>query len=107
MPPTPCAHCGNNFMMNVNDAEALKLCNNCMYKEQKKNPKKGNDMENVGILIQCPKKIQVEIEEYCINNGMDFSKYFLDLHANFVETKKEVNEIMEEIAPKKTKVNKK
>lgn len=37
-------------------------------------------METVGILIQAPKEVQIEIEEYCIANGKDFTKYFLELH---------------------------
>lgn len=34
----------------------------------------------VDILIKCPRQVQIDIEEYCINQGIDFSRYFLELH---------------------------
>ena len=37
-------------------------------------------MDTVGILIDCPKPLQIEIEELCINRGIDFTRYFLELH---------------------------
>lgn len=37
-------------------------------------------METIGITIQCPQAVQHEIEELCINQGIDFSRYFLELH---------------------------
>lgn len=39
-----------------------------------------NSIETVDILIKCPRQVQINIEEHCINEGIDFSKYFLGLH---------------------------
>lgn len=80
MPPIPCAHCGNNFMRPTIDPEAPKLCNNCSVKEEKRNPQTKVNMDTVDILVKCPKDVQVEIEELCINQGVDFTRYFLELH---------------------------
>ena len=80
MHPVPCSHCGNNFMRPTIDPEAPKLCNNCSVREEKRNPKKVDKMTKIGILIQCPQDVHVEIEELCINRGIDLTKYFLDLH---------------------------
>lgn len=79
MNPIPCSHCGRNYMRPTLDPEAPKLCNGCSIREEKRNPK-GNIMETIGILIQCPKQVQIEIEELCINQGIDFTRYFLELH---------------------------
>lgn len=80
MTPVPCAHCGYNFMRRTTDPEAIRLCNSCDIRENIRNPPKDKKMETVDILIKCPLKVQAEIEEYCIAIGMDFSKYFLNLH---------------------------
>lgn len=80
MPPIPCMHCGNNFMRHTNDPEAAKLCNNCSVRENIRNPKGKEKMEMITIQIECPRQIQIEIEEICINKGVNFSEYFLDLH---------------------------
>lgn len=80
MNPIPCAHCGVNFMRPTMDPEAPKLCNNCSLREEKRHPTKGKPMDTVDILIKCPIETHIEIEEICINNGGDFSKYFLGLH---------------------------
>lgn len=37
-------------------------------------------MEKVSILIRCTLQDQIEIEEYCINQGLDFAEYFMHLH---------------------------
>ena len=37
-------------------------------------------MDTIGILIQCPKDEHIVIEELCINQGIDLTKYFLKLH---------------------------
>ncbi len=97
MSPIPCSHCGNNFMRHTIDPEAPKLCNSCDLREKTRT--KGNKMETqtVGILIQAPKETQIEIEEYCINQGIDFSKYFLILHENF---KSQLAEIQKNIEKK-------
>lgn len=98
MPPIPCAHCGNNFMRTTLDPEAPKLCNNCSVKEEKRNPKPKEKMSTIDILIKCPREVQIEIEEYCITHGMDFNRYFLELHArrNALDSlKKENNEYRE------------
>ncbi len=80
MHPIPCAHCGNNYMRPTNDPEAPKLCNNCTVREEKRSPKGETKMHNIGILIQCPQDVHKEIEELCINQGIDLPRYFLDLH---------------------------
>jgi hypothetical protein len=79
MQPIPCAHCGNNFMRHNLDPELPRLCNNCEIREEKRNPKE-KKMETIDIIITVPCKDHIAIEEYCINHGMDFSKYFLDLY---------------------------
>lgn len=105
MHPVPCNHCGNNFMRPTLDPEAPRLCNNCTIREEKRNPKQVNTMETVDILITCPRQVQINIEEYCINQGIDFSKYFLGLH--YEKVGKEVSEeflkeeVKEEEAPPK------
>jgi hypothetical protein len=79
--PMPCAHCGMNFMFHNLDKEASKLCNNCVVREDlRTNKKKGNMQKNINILISCPEQDQKEIEEYCMQNGIDYSRYFLELH---------------------------
>jgi len=80
MPPIPCSHCGNNFMMPTNNLEAPKLCNNCIIREDRRTNKGEKKMDIVSILIECPREIQVEIEEICINQGVNFTQYFLGLH---------------------------
>ena len=102
MPPIPCAHCGNNFMRQTLDPEAPKLCNNCTVREEKRNPTKVNTMDTVDILITCPKQVQINIEEYCINEGIDFSKYFLGLHY-----KKVGDEVSEQFLKPETELAKK
>lgn len=80
MPPIPCSHCGGNFMRTTTDPDSPKLCNNCLVREEKRNPRKEEVMDTVDILIRCPREDQIEIEEICINQGKDFSRYFLELH---------------------------
>lgn len=80
MNPIPCSHCGNNFMRQTTDPEAPKLCNNCVVREHIRNPTKEKFMQVVDILITCSREEQIEIEEICINEGINFSRYFLQLH---------------------------
>lgn len=98
MPPIPCAHCGSNFMRPTNDPEAPKLCNNCLVREEKRNPTKKENMEaTIDIKICTPVHIHNEIEEYCINNGINLSQYFLSLHETFKTKNEELpSEIPEE-----------
>jgi len=90
MPPIPCAHCGHNFMRPTNDPEAPKLCHNCSIREDKRTNKGENKMSNVDILITCPRDLQIEIEEHCINQGVDFTKYFLGLHRENMQLKEDL-----------------
>lgn len=83
MHPIPCAHCGFNFMRQNLDPDSPKLCNNCILREKKRTIKKEEIMTTIDILITCPRQDQIEIEEYCINEGIDFTKYFLSLHYAF------------------------
>ena len=85
MQPIPCAHCGFNFMRQTIDPEAPKLCHNCALREERRSPTKKETMKTIDVVIKLPVGIQAEIEEYCINQGMDFSKYFLSLHHFFAE----------------------
>lgn len=80
MHPIPCAHCGHNFMRRDLNPEAEKLCNNCLYKQEQKKPKGQQTMSEIQILITCERQTQIEIEEICMNQGIDFSQYFLNLH---------------------------
>ena len=73
MPPIPCSKCGINFMKQDQNPEIPNICNNCIKPEKK-------PVDEVNILITCPRKIQIEIEEACINQGVSFSQYFLALH---------------------------
>lgn len=82
MPPIPCAHCAKHFMRHDLNALTPKLCNSCKDKEEKRNPKKEDPMtaNSISILIHVPQEVQADIEEYCINNAVDFSQYFLALY---------------------------
>lgn len=83
MQPIPCAHCGNNFMRTTIDPEAPRLCNSCDLRENIRNPKKEIKMDTIDIVITVSKQDQIEIEEFCINEGLDFSEYFMNLHEKF------------------------
>lgn len=96
MPPIPCMHCGNNFMRHNIDPEAPRLCNNCSVKENIRNPKGVSKMQIITIQIECPRETQIEIEEICINQGVNFSQYFLDLHE---QATREVHPIEELFCP--------
>jgi hypothetical protein len=92
MNPIPCAHCGNNFMRPTIDPEAPKLCNNCLIREEKRNPPKKENMEQtIDIKIKCPISVHNYIEEYCLNNGIDLTKYFLSLHESFKQVQEMEN----------------
>lgn len=80
MSPIPCAHCGNNFMRQNLDPELPRLCNSCSLREDKRNPKKEKKMETIDVVITVPRQDHIAIEEHCINRGVDFSRYFLELH---------------------------
>lgn len=80
MPPIPCAHCGFNYMRHDLNPELPRLCNNCILKENIRNPPKMNELNYVTILIKCPMEQHVKIEEYCINKGVDLSTYFMELY---------------------------
>lgn len=84
MSPIPCAHCGVNYMRPTLDPEVPKLCNNCLVREEHRKPTKKENMEStIDIKITAPLHVHNEIEEYCINNGMNLSQYFLSLHDTF------------------------
>lgn len=79
MPPIPCAHCGTMFMRKDNLESSAKLCNNCLYKQMNKVKTNRGEM-SMKILIECSKEQHAKIEELCINQGKNFSQYFLELH---------------------------
>lgn len=81
MHPIPCSHCASNFMRHDINPESPKLCNNCLLKEENRHPKKKENMEpTIEIQIKCPLKVHNEIEEYCINFGLNLTEYFLKSH---------------------------
>ena len=73
MTPIPCSHCGMNFMRRDLNPDAPKLCNNCLKPKE-------NNVSTVKILLECDRQTQIDIEEICINEGINFSEYFLELH---------------------------
>jgi hypothetical protein len=100
------------------DPEAPKLCNSCGYRENIRYPKKEKPMDTVDVLIKCPKLIQAQIEEKCLNEGIDFTQYFLSLHEfNLSECKEKKSlekvefddreQVFEKDQPKKTVKKKK
>lgn len=109
MSPLPCAHCAMNFMRTNPDPDAPKLCNNCIVREELRNPKKGEKMDTVEILIKCPKEVHAQIEEYCMARGKDYSKYFLNLHEESIKGMPVQDDCVkvEEEPNKKQKSNKK
>ena len=105
MSPVPCHHCGYHFMRSSVDPEEPRLCNNCIVREDLRNPKKGSQMleDTINILIKCPKDIHKDVEEHCINKGIDLTRYFLNLHRFYLENFHEGDQILfekvEEIKP--------
>jgi hypothetical protein len=83
MQPVPCNHCGYNFMRQTTDPEAIRLCNGCAEKEKQRKVEVKKEDNTVGILVKVPKDVYKRIEEYCTNEGMDFTKYFISLHEAF------------------------
>jgi hypothetical protein len=79
MPPKPCGDCGINFMKVAEE----KLCHTCIRKEKERENKYKKEYVNMDLIrinIEMDKKTQAEIEEICINDGINFSDYFLELH---------------------------
>ena len=118
MQPVPCAHCGNNFMRQTLDPEAPRLCNSCKLREDKRNPQKEDNMTTIDIVITVPREDHIAIEEHCINQGMDLSRYFLELHHGMKAMKEEMIKVsthprpvlmgkMEEVEEEETKTPKK
>lgn len=70
-------------MRQTTDPEAIRLCNGCAEREKQRKVEVTKDDNTIGLLVKCPKKTYKEIEEYCVNNGLDFTKYFLSLHESF------------------------
>ena len=104
MPPNPCQHCGNNFMPVIPLSEGLRLCNNCILKNDLRTPKgKKMDDGKINILIKFPKEYHAKIEENCISQGVDFSQFFLDLYELYIS---EDWTVKENIFPKTTEEKK-
>jgi hypothetical protein len=67
--------------MRATPDDERKLCNSCLLREEKRTITKEDKMSGtIDILIKCPIEEQRKIEEICMNQGIDFTKYFLDLH---------------------------
>lgn len=51
-------------------------------------------MSTVKLLIEVSQDLHIEIEEFCHRHGLDFSRYFIDLHkkASKQNQEKEMNE---------------
>ena len=101
MSPIPCAHCGNNFMRINKDPDVAKLCNNCLVREEARNPKGKEKMTTANILIEVSRETQIEIEEICHKENTNFSDYFLNLHRSNII----INETIEEMKKNKDKEN--
>lgn len=100
MQPVACIHCGYNYMRRTTEPDAIRLCNSCEVRENLRNPKKEDKMQHIEILIKIPQADYVKIEEVCINEGKNASRYFLELHY--------ANEaITEEMKKYKSEINKK
>lgn len=78
MQPTPCLHCGYNYMRKTENDD-LRLCNSCEVRENIRNPKE-KKMETVDILVKCPTDTYRDIEEKCINLGTNPSDYLMTLY---------------------------
>lgn len=104
MNPIPCHACGFNFMRHTREEI---YCNNCRDKNipKKENPKMDTDPK---ILITIPTEVQIDIEEICINEGISFSGYFLNLYRES-KTPRKIQEEAEikNLYPKKFKGDKK
>lgn len=78
-------------MRHTLDLENETLCNSCEVREEIRNPKGKKKMATIDILIKCPAETYAEIEEMCMNQGTNATKYFLGLHAsNSPQLKEEV-----------------
>ena len=95
MPPIPCAHCGINFMRSNPDPEIPKICNNCLIKEQIRKPKPEEKLKTIKIIIECPQRIHAEIEETCMNLGINYTEFFLMCYKSSKEVVKEIVDIVE------------
>ncbi len=79
MNPILCAHCGINFMRK-NPQDELKLCNSGIIRERIRKPNQEDLMDTIDMIITCPIPDHRIIEEICINRGIDYTQYFLELH---------------------------
>lgn len=83
MTPIPCIYCGINFMKRV---EEDRVCNNCSLRFSKVNVSQSPSISNkstVKAQIEMPDQLYKQIEEYCINEGISLSTYFLGLSHYF------------------------
>lgn len=99
MGPIPCQHCGFNFMRANQDAP--KLCNNCLLRDQRRNNSKKDETKGgtIDIIIKCSPREHAEVEEYCVREGIDFSRYFLEAHFSFQEALRVVEEYKQSNPP--------
>ena len=71
-------------MRKSTEPDIVRLCNSCEVRENQRNPKE-EKMKTIDILIKVPQSEYIDIEEYCINNGIDVTKYFISLHQTLKE----------------------
>lgn len=99
MAPTPCKHCGMNFMPPDSSETDYELCHNCKIREKVRTPKQEKKMPTISILVTLPSEIHKAIEENCLAHNTDFNQYFLDLYQNsFGKISQNAPNICEKIA---------
>lgn len=76
MSPTVCIYCGINFMKKFDED---KVCNNCCRRFTPTNVRVTSVKRTVKAQIEIPEDLYKKIEEYCINEGISLSTYFLGL----------------------------
>lgn len=95
-PPIPCAHCGINFMRRDLALDAPKICNSCIQKEKKRKTKGTVKMDEMKITIGCSQEEHAKIEEICINQGINYTDYFMNLHKLNTQEEWKVKELPQE-----------
>lgn len=110
MSPTVCMYCGLNFMKKFDEDN---VCNNCCRRFTPANVTPSIPTKRtVKAQIEMPDEIYKKIEEYCINEGISFSTYFLGLSHYFKKKECIIEEVEQETEPlflsnmeKKTPIN--
>jgi hypothetical protein len=111
MSPRPCGRCGLNFMPTGTGDNIGRLCNSCLHKIERKKTKKTEEspMTNVQLKVDLPREVHIEMEEICINKGINFSQYVIKLHQYYIRNAEDIipTEDKEKDLPKKGRPKKK